>query len=159
MVHIPCEQTVHPLKAWVFIAGDTLLFHGNRSNQKLVRISGTQHFIGRSHGRCEPQIVDLVSGDFFVIASDGISDVRANGDERINESLRNLIDVDDLYGSTLAIIQECNRTVMDSRLKGADRYVLGFDNVSVLLVYPEDLSDCVHNETALLGGWEKALDR
>ena len=158
LLHIPCEQTVHQLKAWAFIAGDTLLFHGNRFNQKLVHMNGTQHFIGRSHGRCEPQVVDLVNGDFFVIASDGISDVRANGDETINQSLRNLIDVDDLYGSTLAIMQECNRTVMGSRFR-ADSYGLGFDNVSVFLVYPEDLSDCVHNETALLGGWQKALGR
>lgn len=155
LLHIPGQQMVHPPKAWAFIAGDTLLFRGNRFNRRLVRMDGTPNFIGRSRGHCEPQGVDLASGDFFVIASDGIRDVRANDDETIDESLRDLLDVDDLYGSTLAIVRRCNRVIAKSRFGRTASYLGGNDNISILLVYPESLPDCVRKGTALLGGWTK----
>ena len=155
LLHIPGEQMVNPLKAWAFIAGDTLLFRGNRFDSRLVRIDDTPNFIGKSHGHCEPQGVDLAFGDFFVIASDGIRDVRADDDETIEESLRDLLDVDDLYGSALAIVRRCNRVIAESRFGRTASYLGGHDNISILLVYPERLPDCVRTGAALLGGWTK----
>jgi hypothetical protein len=155
LLHIPGEQMVNPPKAWAFMAGDTLLFRGNRFSRSLVCMDGTPNFIGKSHGHCEPRGVDLAVGDFFVIASDGIRDVRANDDETIEESLRDLLDVDDLYGSTLAIVRRCNRVIAESRFGLTASYLGGYDNISILLIYPERLPDCVRKGAALLGGWTK----
>ena len=71
-------------------------------------------------------------------------------DERRNENLRN-----SFLPTVLAIVRRCNRVIAESRFGRTANYLGGNDNISILLVYPDRLPDCVLKRAALLGGWTK----
>jgi len=141
-------------KALAFIAGDTYLFHGNIFQRRLKCIEGKPEFMGRPHIHFEPERIDLAEGDFFIIASDGIQSIRCNKEEtRLEEALLEHI-VDGALGEfAFSVIKSCN-TVFEERIN--DRVITRFggsDNVSALLVYPEDLIDIDSEERLILGGY------
>jgi len=141
-------------KALAFIAGDTYLFHGNIFQRRLKCIEGNPEFMGRLHIHFEPERIDLAEGDFFIIASDGIQSIRCNKEEtRLEEVLLEHI-VDGALGDfALSVMKSCN-TVFEERIQ--DRVITRFggsDNVSALLVYPEDLIDVDCEERLILGGY------
>ncbi len=139
--------------ALAFIAGDTLLFHGNISQRKLTPIEGSPDLIGTPYIYLEPRRIELSRGDFFIIASDGILSIRGNNVEtRLEEALLDHINTDK-KNFALNTITASNR-YLEERIR--DRVMPRFggsDNVSVLLVYPEKLIDISYQESSILGGY------
>lgn len=140
-------------EALVFIAGDTYLLHGNIFGRRMTRIEGNPEFMGFPHIHLEPKRIHLDRGDFFVIASDGILSIRVNNYEtRLEEILMDYVE-GDRHSFALSVIRSCNRLVAE---RVYDRVVVRFggsDNVSVLLVYPEELTDIDCKESFILGGY------
>jgi len=139
-------------EALVFIAGDTYLFHGNIFSKRMTRIEGNPEFMGPPHIQLEPIHIHLDRGDFFVIASDGILSIRVNNSEaRLEDILMDHVE-SDWRNFALNVIRSCNRLSAESIY---DRVLVRFggsDNVSVLLVYPEELTDIDCKESFILGG-------
>ncbi|MBI4303026.1 MAG: SpoIIE family protein phosphatase [Chloroflexi bacterium] len=153
LICFPPKEAGTLARASVFVAGDSYVLYGNRFDGKLARIEGNPLFIGRSCGQCEPHHLDLMGGDFFVIASDGILEARTAGYANIEDALKDSLDLDDLPGSTLRIVQRCNAVTKDEFQGKEKSRPNGWDNVSVLIVYPERLTSCTHSKARLLGGW------
>ena len=139
--------------ALAFVAGDTFLFHGNISQRRLTPIEVSPHFIGTPHIYLEPRYIELVQGDFFIIASDGILSIRGNKVEtRLDEVLLEHINTDK-ENFALNTIMTSNRY---SEERIYDRIVPRFggsDNISILLVYPDELIDTSCQESFILGGY------
>jgi len=154
LVYFPRKQPGSGLKeALVYIAGDTYLFHGNISSRRVTRIEGNPEFMGPPHIHLEPKRIHLTRGDFIVIASDGILSIRVNNDEtRLEDILMDYVERD-RHSFALNVTRSCNSLAAE---KIYDRVVVRFggsDNVSVLLVYPEELTDVDHQESFILGGY------
>jgi len=141
-------------KALVFVAGDTYLFHGNRYHRRLTCIECNPEFMGNPHIRFKPKHIDLANGDFFIIASDGIQSIRRNKEETRLEEVLLEHAVDGVLGDfAFSAINSCN-TIFEERIY--DRVITRFggsDNISALLVYPEDLLDIDRQESLMLGGY------
>ena len=108
--------------------------------------------MGTPHTHPAPIRIELTSGDFFVIASDGILSIReGNTGTRVEEALLSLINTDMVNFAYLAI-KAANRyfeEFINGRVTG--RFG-GSDNVSALLIYPEKLIDVDFQESFILGG-------
>jgi hypothetical protein len=154
LIHIPdtARQTSSP-HAVVYVAGDTLLFHGNLHRKTLTRIEGNPQFFGTTHAYFEPVHIPVEPGDLFVIASDGIRSLLSHYPEEDLESilLRHLtIELPEFVSSLVArsnahYVQHVNGT-------GTTR-LGGNDNVTILAVLPEGLSDANGSGTYILGGY------
>ena len=136
-----------------FIAGDTLLFHGNIHQRRLIPIEGSPDFIGMPYIYLEPRRIELTQGDFFIIASDGILSIRRdNVETRLEKALMAHINTN-IENFALSAIMASNR-YLEERIY--DRVIPRFggsDNVSALLVYPEKLTDISCQESVILGGY------
>ena len=156
LVYIPQDtlKSSQP-RAVVYVAGDTYLFHGNLSRGTFNRIDGDPQFIGTTHVHFEPQHIRLEPDDFIIIASDGISPLLAeNRGKRLGQSLLKCLEEGPERFVT-ALVQSSNdyyeQHVFD---KTIPRFG-GNDNVSVLVVYPDDLIDTDSRQSFILGGYIK----
>ncbi len=150
LVYLPKDRR----RAVLFIAGDTYLFQGNIFQKTIKRLEGVPQLLGTVYARILPQYLDLVPGDFFVIVSDGIFAIRANNGEAKLEELLLHHAVNGLEDFATNVIKHCNM-VATERL--GDRVITSFvssDNVSALLVYPEQLMNLNGEQKSLiLGGY------
>ncbi len=148
-----CFPGGRPNRALAFIAGDTYLFHGNVLEKRMTRVEGNPDFIGKSDVRLEPKHIAIAPGDFFVIVSDGISSIRADGKgTSLEQALWQHLD-GNLENFAFRAIESCNRTVEERFNHGVITRFGGHDNVSALLVCPEKLIDVDSKETFILGGY------
>ena len=142
-----------PAEALAFIAGDSYLFHGNIFQRSLIPIAGHAEFIGTPDIHLEPKRIELAEGDFFIIATDGILSLRVNSDKTSLEEILLEHVKDDIDNFAFSVINSCNRS---SEEKIYDRVITRFggsDNVSALLVYPQELTDITCPESSILGGY------
>ncbi|MFC1896087.1 SpoIIE family protein phosphatase [Thermodesulfobacteriota bacterium] len=143
-----------PSEAIVYIAGDTVLFHGNPSKGEMVRIDGSPHFIGTKHARFEPQRISLDTGDFIIIASDGINALLAkNQEQSLEHTLLNHFK-DGTERFVVDVVQSSNG-YYEQHVHGNNvvpRFG-GGDNVSVLAIYPDDLIETDEPQSFVLGGY------
>jgi hypothetical protein len=140
-------------KAFAFIAGDTLLFHGNRLGQTLVRVEGDPHFIGRRTSPIEPVEIDLADDDFFIIASDGITSLRPlNGKVRVEDVLCDHMNPDP-FDFVFNVTLSCNRIMQEQKPYGARAWFAGNDDISILMVSPDEWLDVGLTKSSILGGY------
>ncbi len=140
-------------RALGFIAGDTLLFHGNVFQKKFMRIEGSPNFLGSSNNDFKPIQMDISKGDFFVIASDGITSMRAGHPDVRLEDVLFLQVISDPENFAFNVIQECNRIMEEHSSSGSRTLFNGGDDISVILVFPEKLSHTVSENSIILGGY------
>lgn len=151
LVHFPRNGDL----ALAFVAGDTYLFQGNVVHKRISRIEGPARFFGSSHDALEPAHVGMAEGDFFIIASDGISSIRTNDEETLEELLLSHA-INDIEGFAANVTKRCNRV---SRQKIGQREVSTFvsgDNISVLLVYPA--AGVPGSDSVILGGYAEVVE-
>jgi hypothetical protein len=139
--------------ALAFVAGDTFLFHGNVFQGTMTRVEGNPNFLGTSNIYFEPIHINIEKGDFFVIASDGITAVRSDHqDTRLENALLGHLNSDpEKFVSH--VIQTCNRIMEEKMPFGLRTSLGGSDDISVFLVYPEKLSDTICQNSVILGGY------
>lgn len=138
--------------AIVFIAGDTFVFHGNISQRRLTLIKGVPDFFGTPHVYIEPINIALTSGDFFIIASDGILSIRGDKGMKLEEALLEHIN-DSIENFAFNTITTSNKCLGANIYERTVTRFGGSDNISVLLVYPEKLIDTNHKDSFILGGY------
>ncbi|MFC1920067.1 hypothetical protein ACFLWX_04680 [Chloroflexota bacterium] len=154
----PKNKEGRKLVALAFVAGDTYIFHGNIARRRLAHIDGEPQFIGKTLKHCQPQYFDLEESDFFIIASDGVLSARSNSEKPIQDTLWDYLDPRDLHESVSNIVRGCNlisEEMVDSRVINRFR---GGDDISVLVIYPEQLADIECRRTILMGGWIRSLE-
>ncbi len=147
----PIERSFN--KAFTLIAGDTCIFHGNIHRQGLVRVSGHDAFFGRMHSHMEPLEIPLSKGDFFIIASDGIASVRpVNQEAALEDVLWHYLQKDMNY-SVFDITRHCNRIIEDEGSEQTRAWFRGNDDISLLIVYPDEFRDTNASGSVILGGY------
>jgi hypothetical protein len=63
LVHVPENPSRNkPNQAVVYLAGDTMLFHGNLFRKTLNPIEGNPQFLGTTHAYFEPRYIPLEQG-------------------------------------------------------------------------------------------------
>jgi hypothetical protein len=143
--------------ATVLVAGDTLVFHGNFFRRQLTSLEGNPNFIGTTYAYFESRDVELAPGDFFIIASDGISSIKGNHKEaRLEDTILEHLD-SDTENFVLSVIRRSNQCYEETFY---DRGVIRFggsDNISMLLVYPERLEDGGYQGNFILGGHRERI--
>jgi hypothetical protein len=141
-----------PDRAFVFIAGDTEVYHGNLSQNRLTRINGCPHFWGTAYRDFEPLWIDLESDDFFIIASDGISALRQAVSHTPMEDVLLAHVKSDMKNFAFNVMTACN-SIYEESFNGNARTLLGgHDDMTILLVRPRELADAQQAEAAILGG-------
>ncbi len=140
-------------KALAFIAGDTFLFHGNVFQGKMMQIEDDPNFLGSSIDGFKPVHLDIAEGDFFVIASDGITAIRpARQGVRLDDTILSHVN-SDCEGFGFSVIQACNRIIEEQAAFGLRTSFNGGDDISVILVIPEKLDNTVSEDSIILGGY------
>lgn len=149
LLHIPLGNP----KAFFVLSGDSFLFHGNTVKQSLSRLQAVPNRLGTPSAYFELEQVELSDGDFFVLASDGITAVRpANGDARLDETILGLVNTDP-GNFALHVAKKCNE-IIEEEDAGRVRTIFGCDDdVSVLLVVPQNLAPSDSKETFICGGY------
>lgn len=154
LVYIPEETSQgSSSEAIVYVAGDTILFHGNLSRNTLCRIDGNPHFIGTTHAYFEPRSIRFEPEDLFIIASDGIASLLSNNpEEKLEEVLLRYLN-DGVEGFISTVVEQSNAYYRQMANDNEIPRFGGNDNVSVLVVYPDQLVDTDSQDTFMLGGY------
>jgi len=154
LLYFPLTSKVPGAEAVVFMSGDILLFHGNRLKNEIASISGNSQFIGTSHATFESQNIRLDKGDFFIIASDGISSLLLNNPQAaLDEILLDLLQSNPKqFVST--VVHHCNAyyAVPVEGSKSIPR-LGGDDNVTILSLFPDQIPELDDSQSYLLGGF------
>ena len=140
-------------EAIVYVAGDTYLFHGSPSRSALARIEGNPQSIGTTHAHFGPQRIRLEPDDFIMIASDGVSPLLAESQgEGTGWSV--LAHLEDGPADLVAAMVQRSNDFYEQRVFGrAIPRFGGNDNVSVLVVCPDDLTEADDRRSFILGGY------
>lgn len=147
------EFSKKPDRAFVFIAGDTEVYQGSLVGNRLTRINGSQHFWGTSFGHFKPRWMDVNPGDFFIIASDGISTLRQAFPDMAMEDVLLAHVRNDPDNFAYNVTAACNRSYRET-FNGTSRTLLGgHDDMTILLVRPWELADTAGEKAAILGGY------
>ena len=150
LVYLPKNK---PSTAQLVIAGDTFLFHGNAERRTVRVVTGTHEFIGTPYASLEVQNVALGPGDFFLIASDGVLSLTGTDPERnLDRALCSHLDgnlSDFVHRVMLAANNYYRKKIYDRTFSRFG----GNDNISLLLVYPEQLAKCDAADSIILGGY------
>ena len=142
-----------PPKALALSAGDSYVFHGNIFNGEIRLIEGNPSFIGSPEISPELEVIELSSGDFFILASDGIDDITLyNQDTGLGETLWKQMN-DGPENFVFNAIKTCN-SILERRLSSRKITMFGgIDNVSVLLIFPDKLREINQKQSFILGGY------
>ncbi|MFO7964432.1 MAG: hypothetical protein R6U50_10960 [Desulfobacterales bacterium] len=140
-------------RANVYIAGDTAVYRGNFHTKHIEQLNGSPHFWGTACRQSRSCELEIGSGDFFVIVSDGIGSLRQiDTCSSVEEMFLNLI----LYQPDRfaeIITGDCNR-VYTLKTNGSSRTLLGgTDDITVLLLIPSQLDYTPLKKGCILGGF------
>lgn len=139
-----------------FIAGDTFLFHGNIINKTLKVVKGQEHFIGTPYAEFHPIEHSTMPGDFFLIASDGILSIKNEATPgKLEEVLLGYLQ-DDWRGFVPRLMHAANAYYQEKIYDREFSRFGGKDNISLLMVFPEELQDCDEEISYILGGYLEA---
>ena len=139
-------------EALALVAGDTFLYHGNLSGKGLTPVTGSSAFIGRENASLTMTSIGLARGDFFIIASDGVLSIReAHATMSLEDILIEYVNRC-LEDFAFDVVNACNQCVANGDPDTASARFIGDDNVSVLLVFPEELADVDGQASFILGG-------
>jgi hypothetical protein len=149
LIYFPADR---PGKAQILIAGDTFVFHGNMASHMLRQLSGHWSFMGTPHVSLMLEERAFTVGDFFIIASDGITSLKGN---EIGKSLEEVFwkyIAGNAEKFVLSAMTACNRPFEQTVYDRSITRFGGNDNVSLLLVCPDGLIDSEQPESFILGG-------
>jgi len=142
-----------PFTTQSFIAGDTFLFHGNLRSRTLNSLKGQEYFIGTPYGEFSPMESRLQPGDFFLIASDGILSIKTGQTTgTLEEIILGYLESDwrTLVPRLMNIANAYYRETIFDRTFG---HFGGKDNISLLMIYPEEIADEASEKSYILGGY------
>ena len=136
-----------------FIAGDTFLFHGNLQDRTMQIIKGQDNFIGTPYAEFHP-IEHLVKpGDFFLIASDGILSIKTDSTPgRLEDIMLNYLE-NDWRTFVPALMNAANAFYQEKIYDRTFSRFGGKDNISLLMVFPEELGEFETEKSYILGGY------
>ncbi|MFO8100762.1 MAG: hypothetical protein R6U37_01125 [Dehalococcoidia bacterium] len=150
LVHFPSGN---PGKALALLSGDSYLFQGNVINQQISRLEASPNRWGTPNAYFEMQEVDIKEGDFFVLASDGISAIRPRSNNlNLDETILKMA-TSDSRNFAFNIARNSNE-IIEEAIAGKTRTVFGGgDDVSVILIEPEKLQPAPAQQSYILGGY------
>jgi len=150
LIHFPSE---YPDKARVLLCGDSHLFQGNFVHRRISRLEAEVSRWGTLNARFRLKTIDISEGDFFVLASDGISAVQsANHNRDLDQTILDMV-IDDPEGFALNIARNSNQ-IVDQEAAGRTRTVFGCgDDLSVVLIDPARLAPSLTSGSYILGGY------
>ncbi|MBT8340446.1 MAG: SpoIIE family protein phosphatase [Desulfatitalea sp.] len=149
---IAVDATRPKVRAKAFVAGDSIIFHGNPYRRRMVAIEGQSAFLGRLYAN--PKIIDLEAeqGDFFFIASDGITSIRQNETSETLESMLWKYLTGCMDRLIVDVMAQCNRIWVEETINGPRASFCGNDDCSILLIEPGRLSEGGPAKSHILGG-------
>jgi len=154
LISIPDRKTPElSTQTTVFLAGDTMLLHGNVEKGVLNRIEGSPHFIGTTHAYFRPVSLPIEPDDVLIIASDGVlSLLTGRPDQPLEGVLLEYLKRDrKLFAE--AVVADCNTYYRQDANGSEIPRFKGNDNVTVVAVFPGDLAQTESREVFMLGGY------
>lgn len=150
LVHIPVNGSN---KARIIHSGDSYLFLGSRTSQKLTKLEAVPNRWGTPNAYFKLQDIKFSPGDVFILASDGISAVRPHRQEANIEDVLWIMMNDDHDNFVYNVAQRCNRVQQDKNPDRPRTWFGGGDDVSIMLVDPVRLQPLDSSESYILGGY------
>ncbi len=150
LIHLPHKTSD---KALILSCGDSHLFFGNAIEQKISRLEAEANRWGTLNAHFRLKQIDIVEGDFFVLASDGINIIRSNSQtNNLDDTILNMMTSDpDNLAYNIAL--NCNE-IIEQEAAGRTRTMFGCgDDLSAILVEPAKLQPADSNESHILGGY------
>jgi len=150
LIHLP-RKTAD--KALILSCGDSHLFLGNTIKQKISRLEAEENRWGTLNAHFKLKQIDIVEGDFFVLASDGINIIRSSSKtNNLDDTILNMMTSDpDNFVYNIAL--NCNE-IIEQETAGQTRTVFGCgDDLSAILIEPAKLQPTDSNESHILGGY------
>jgi hypothetical protein len=152
LISFPAAQPGDTPRGVAYVAGDTLLFHGNVQGDSLAAVEGIPDFFGFPGTYISPIEIPLKPGDFFIIASDGVMSIRgADRERRLADVLLQHVDGNP-QGFALSAMRACNACIQEQIYDRTITRFGGSDNVTLMLVVPEELPEMSVAESYILGG-------
>jgi hypothetical protein len=150
LVHFPFTN---PYKALALLSGDSYFFQGNTTEQRISRLQASPNRWGTPNAYFKLQEIDISEGDFFVLASDGISAIRPRSvDLNLDTTILNMA-TGDPNNFAFNIAQSSNE-IIEEEIAGKTRTVFGCgDDVSVILIQPKKLQPAPSRENYIFGGY------
>jgi hypothetical protein len=149
IVHFPLGSS----KALFLLSGDSILFHGNAVKQKIYRLEAVPNRWGTPSVYFELQKIDIIEGDFFVLASDGITAARPPGNNsKFDKVVLNLAS-NDADNFALNVATACNAVNEEENNGRARTFFGGGDDVSVIMIDPQKLQPADSKKSYILGGY------
>jgi len=140
-------------KALFLSSGDSILYHGNTIQQRISRMEAVPNRWGTPNAYFELRQVDIVEGDFFILASDGITAVRPPGNDiKLDEVILNLASNDtDNFALNVATI--CNDVIEEEYGDRVRTFFGGGDDVSTIMIDPPKLQPADTKKSYIMGGY------
>ena len=150
LIHFPPDN---PGKALTLLSGDSLLFHGNTLHKRITRLPAVTNRWGTPNAYFELQQVNITEGDFFVLASDGITAVRPNGKAvKLDTIILNLA-ISDPDNFALNVAITCNQIIEEENAGQVRTTFGGGDDISVTLIDPAEFRPDRSEKSYILGGY------
>jgi hypothetical protein len=150
LIHFPANN---PGKALALLSGDSHMFHGNSIQKTISRLEAVPNRWGTPNAYFEMKQIEVAEGDFFVLASDGITAVRpVNQGIKLDEVILDLA-INDSDNFAFNVARNCNQ-IIEEENAGRVRTIFGCgDDLSVILIEPAKLQPADSNESYILGGY------
>lgn len=149
LIHVPLGSS----KALFVLSGDSILFHGNTIQQNISRLETVPNRWGTPNAYFKLQQIDIAEGDFFVLASDGITSVRPpSNDIKLDEVVLNLT-INDPDNFALNVSTTCNEIVEETDASRKRTIFGGGDDISAILVDPQKLQPSDSEDIYIFGGY------
>ncbi len=151
LIHFPSGSS----KASFVLSGDSILFHGNTIEQKISSLEAMPDRWGTPSAYFELQQIDIVEGDFFVLASDGITAVRPHGNDiKLDNIVLNLASSDE-DNFALNVATACNDVIEEKNAGQVRAFFDSSDDVSVIMINPQKLQPADTKKSYILGGYQE----
>ncbi len=143
----------NPNEALALLSGDSHLFHANTVEQKISRLEALPNRWGTPNAYFEMQKVNISEGDFFVLASDGISAIRPTSSNlNLDTIILNMATINP-NDFAFNVAQDCNN-IVEEEIAGKVRTVFSCgDDVSAILIDPAKLLPDKSGKSHILGGY------
>ncbi len=150
MLHLPAPLSN---KGIALLSGDSYFFHCNSIHKTISRLDAVPSRWGTPTASFKLVSVELSRGDFFILASDGITAVRpTNHDSKLDEVILDMA-IKDPDNFVLNVINICNQ-ISEEENAGQVRTVFGCgDDLSAIIIEPEKLQTPDSGESYILGGY------
>ena len=150
LIHFP---TINSDVGLALLSGDSYFFHCNSLKKTISRLEAVPNRWGTPNAHFKLVSVKISKGDFFVLASDGITAIRpTDQDSKLDEIILDLA-ISDPDNFALNVAQICNE-ITEEENAGQTRTVFGCgDDLSAIIIEPAKLQPPDSSESYILGGY------